>query len=87
MAIARSLANDPAIILADEPTANLDHKTGLEIIDLMVRLKEEKNVTIISATHDHEMLAISDRVLWIRDGQVDRVELREDLKIEKGSIG
>lgn len=87
VAIARSLANDPAIILADEPTANLDHKTGLEIIELMVRLKEEKNVTIISATHDHEMLAISDRVLWVRDGQVDRVELREDLKIEKGSIG
>ncbi|MHC5067988.1 MAG: ABC transporter ATP-binding protein [Planctomycetota bacterium] len=87
VAIARSLANDPAIILADEPTANLDSKTGAEIIELMIKLKEEKGVTIISATHDHEMLAISDRVLWIKDGQVDRVELREDLKIERGSIG
>ena len=87
VAIARSLANDPAIILADEPTANLDFKTGKEIIDLMVRLKTEKGVTVITATHDHEMLAISDRVMWIRDGQVDRVELREHLKIEKGSIG
>jgi len=86
VAIARSLANDPAIVLADEPTANLDFKTGLEIIKLLTRLKEEKGVTVISATHDHEMLAISDRVLWVRDGQVDRVELREDLKIQKGSI-
>jgi putative ABC transport system ATP-binding protein len=87
VAIARSLANDPAIILADEPTANLDSKTGLEIIRLLVELKIKKGVTIISATHDHEMLAVSDRVLWIKDGTVDRVELREDLKIEKGSIG
>jgi putative ABC transport system ATP-binding protein len=86
VAIARALANDPAIILADEPTANLDFQTGLEIIQLLTRLKEEKGVTVISATHDHEMLSISDRVLWIRDGQVDRVELREDLKIQKGSI-
>ena len=87
VAIARSLANDPAIILADEPTANLDSKTGLEIIRLLVELKEKKGVTIISATHDHEMLAVSDRVLWIKDGTVERVELREDLTIEKGSIG
>lgn len=86
VAIARSLANDPAIILADEPTANLDSKTGMEVIKLMTELKEKKGVTVISATHDHEMLAISDRVLWIKDGTVDRVELREDLKIEKGSI-
>jgi putative ABC transport system ATP-binding protein len=87
VAIARSLANDPAIILADEPTANLDSKTGLEIIALLVELKRSKGVTVISATHDHEMLAISDRVLWIKDGTVERVELRQDLKIEKGSIG
>jgi putative ABC transport system ATP-binding protein len=87
VAIARSLANDPAIVLADEPTANLDFKTGLEIIKLLTKLKEEKGVTIISATHDHEMLAISDRVIWIRDGQVDRIELREDLTIQKGHIG
>jgi putative ABC transport system ATP-binding protein len=87
VAIARSLANDPAIILADEPTANLDSTTGLEIIRLLTELKQAKGVTVISATHDHEMLAISDRVLWIKDGTVERVELRSDLRIEKGSIG
>jgi putative ABC transport system ATP-binding protein len=87
VAIARALANDPAIILADEPTANLDSKTGLEIIHLLLDLKKKKGVTVISATHDKEMLAISDRVLWIKDGRVDRVELRTDLHIETGSIG
>ncbi|GDY13802.1 putative ABC transporter ATP-binding protein [Planctomycetota bacterium] len=87
VAIARALANDPAIILADEPTANLDSKTGKEVIQLLQKLKAEKGVTVISATHDHEMLAISDRVLWVKDGTVDRVELRADLKIDIGHIG
>jgi putative ABC transport system ATP-binding protein len=87
VAIARALANDPAIILADEPTANLDSATGKEIILLLTRLQKERGVTIISATHDHEMLAVSDRVLWIKDGTVERVELRADLTIATGSIG
>ncbi len=87
VAIARSLANDPAIILADEPTANLDTNTGKEVIELMLKLNKEKGVTVISATHDKAMLAISDRVLWVKDGTVDRVELRENLKIDTGSIG
>jgi putative ABC transport system ATP-binding protein len=87
VAIARSLANDPAIILADEPTANLDSSTGKEIIALLVTLQKERGVTVISATHDHEMLAVSDRVLWIKDGTVERVELRADLHISAGSIG
>ncbi|MFC1583025.1 ABC transporter ATP-binding protein, partial [Planctomycetota bacterium] len=61
VAIARAMANDPVIILADEPTANLDVHTGQEIIDLLVQLKKEDGVTIISATHDMKMLDISDR--------------------------
>lgn len=87
VAIARALANDPAIILADEPTANLDTKTGAEIIDLLHKMKKEAKVTIISATHDHKMLSASDRIVWIRDGRLERVELRENLKIETGAIG
>lgn len=86
IAIARALANDPVLILADEPTANLDEKTGKEIIELLVRLKDERGITIISATHDMEMLNVSDRILWIRDGKVDRIEKREDLNIEVGGI-
>jgi len=87
VAIARSFANDPGIILADEPTGNLDTKTGSEIIDRLSLLSRERGVTIISATHDHKMLAVSDRVVTIRDGQLDKIENREDLHIEVGTIG
>ena len=86
VAIARAFANDPAIILADEPTGNLDLQTGKLIIELLRMLNREKGVTIISATHDHKMLAVSDRILWIRDGLVDRIQKREELKIEEGVI-
>ena len=67
VAIARALANHPNIILADEPTANLDMTIGREIITLVKRLNTENNVTIISATHDLKMLDVSDRIVDIRD--------------------
>jgi putative ABC transport system ATP-binding protein len=86
VAIARAMANDPAIILADEPTGNLDLTTGEEIIELLKRLSEENNVTVISATHDFKMLSVSDRVVWIRDGRIDKVEEREQLSISVGEI-
>ena len=87
VAVARSLANDPAIILADEPTGNLDLSTGEEIIALLKRLSEETRVTVISATHDFKMLNVSDQVIWIRDGLVEKIENREDLSISVGQIG
>jgi len=87
VAVARAIANDPVIILADEPTANLDIHTGKEMIDLLKQLKEEDGVTVISATHDMKMLDVSDRILWIRDGQVLRLEERKDLDIKIGRIG
>ncbi|MBT7163786.1 MAG: ABC transporter ATP-binding protein [Victivallales bacterium] len=86
IAVARALANDPVIILADEPTANLDVDTGREMIELLTHLKETEGVTVISATHDMKMLDVSDRILWIRDGQVDRISHREDLDIRVGGI-
>src|SRR4051794_25947827 len=86
VAIARAFANDPAIILADEPTGNLDLQTGKLIIELLRDLNREKGVTIISATHDHKMLAVSDRIFWIRDGLVDRIQRREELNIQEGVI-
>ncbi|MGD0091986.1 MAG: ABC transporter ATP-binding protein [Planctomycetota bacterium] len=86
VAIARALANDPAIILADEPTGNLDLKTGEEIIALLRELCDEKEVTVITATHDMKMLTVSDRIVWICDGLVERIGLREQLKIEVGSL-
>ena len=86
VACARALANNPSIILADEPTGNLDLKTGKEIIDLLKRLNKENNVTIISATHDLKMLDISDRIVWIRDGTIERVEERADVKLKVGEM-
>jgi putative ABC transport system ATP-binding protein len=86
VAIARSLANDPPIILADEPTGNLDTKTGEEIINRLSQLSQDRGVTIISATHDHKMLSVSDRVVTIRDGLINKIELRSQLDIHVGSI-
>lgn len=81
VAIARALANNPAIILADEPTANLDLTTGLNIINLLKELNTEQGTTIITATHDLKMINISDRIIWIRDGKVDRIENRSDVHV------
>jgi len=86
VAIGRAIANDPVIVLADEPTANLDVRTGEEIIVLLNKLKDERGITIISATHDMKMLNVSDRILWIRDGKIQRLEKREDLNIQIGGI-
>jgi putative ABC transport system ATP-binding protein len=86
VAIARALANDPAIVLADEPTGNLDLKTGREIIALLRTLNKKHGVTIISATHDLKMIDVSDRIFWIRDGRIDKIESRSQIKIAVGSI-
>jgi len=86
VAIARALANDPAIILADEPTGNLDLKTGKEIINLLREMNREKKVSVITATHDLKMLDVSDRVIWIRDGMIERIEDRENIRIRVGEV-
>jgi len=86
VAIARAFANSPAIILADEPTGNLDLKTGKEIIGLLKEMNRKQGVSVITATHDLKMLDISDRVIWIRDGQIERIENRADLNIQVGKV-
>ncbi|NQT54104.1 ABC transporter ATP-binding protein, partial [bacterium] len=86
VAIARALANEPAIILADEPTGNLDLHTGEEIINLLSELSKELGVTVITATHDHKMLAASDRILWIKDGGVDKIQRRDEIDIRVGTV-
>jgi len=86
VAIARALANDPAIILADEPTANLDLHTGEDIIRILSQLSKETGVTVVTATHDHKMLATSDRIVWIKDGRIVEVQLRSEIDIRVGSV-
>ena len=86
VAVARALANNPAIILADEPTGNLDLKTGEDIIKLLKDLSVTYKVTIISATHDYKMLNVSDQVVWIRDGVIDKIQERSELEIRTGGL-
>ena len=70
VAIARSLINDPTLLLADEPTGNLDSETGTEIMDLLLELKAECQLTLIMATHDPQMARQTDRILRLSDGQI-----------------
>jgi predicted ABC-type transport system involved in lysophospholipase L1 biosynthesis ATPase subunit len=71
VAIARALANRPSMLFADEPTGNLDSKTGGEIIDLLLGLARENGTTLLAVTHDTKLAARGDRVLHIRDGQLE----------------
>lgn len=71
VAIARALVNDPAIIMADEPTGNLDSKSGDEIMALLKNLNQERGTTLIVVTHDPEISALTDRVISLRDGRIE----------------
>lgn len=85
-AIARALANRPTLLLCDEPTANLDFASGKEVHRILRELNDS-GVTIICATHDHEMLAVSSRMVWIAGGLIDRIVVTKDITIEKASLG
>ncbi|HSV55627.1 MAG TPA: ABC transporter ATP-binding protein [Magnetospirillaceae bacterium] len=72
VAIARALVKKPALILADEPTANLDSTTGREVLELMLRLNESEGTTFIFSTHDHMVMDYARRLIELRDGRVER---------------
>ncbi|MGH9224418.1 MAG: hypothetical protein ACRD2W_11710 [Acidimicrobiales bacterium] len=70
MAVARGLVNDPPLILADEPTGNLDSKSGAAVMSLLVEAVRERSKAVLCATHDHRVRDVADRVIWIEDGQL-----------------
>ena len=73
VAIARALVNDPAIVMADEPTGNLDTKSGEEVMELLLKLNRESRATLIIVTHDPEIAQMTQRIIYIRDGVIEEV--------------
>lgn len=74
VAIARALAGEPSLVVADEPTANLDSRTTRDILDLMQAMRDEMNTTFVLCTHDIDLISGSGSLLHIVDGQIERTE-------------
>jgi putative ABC transport system ATP-binding protein len=77
VAIARALVNDPALILADEPTGNLDTKTGREVFNLLRMLSDRFGTTVVMVTHNLELAGMTDRSIYIRDGRIEKETLHK----------
>ena len=77
VAIARAIASNPALVLADEPTANVDSKTAVGLLELMRQLNEEKNVTFLFSTHDEKVMKRAKKLLWLKDGQIAGEDIPE----------
>ena len=77
VAVARAIVSEPAIVLADEPTANLDSQTAVELIEMMRRLNETRGITFLFSTHDARVMERARRLVVLRDGRIDRDEVRQ----------
>jgi lipoprotein-releasing system ATP-binding protein len=75
VAVARALANDPLVLLADEPSGNLDHQTAAGLHDLFFRLRDEREFAVVFVTHNRELARRADRILWLHDGRLNPVSL------------
>jgi putative ABC transport system ATP-binding protein len=74
VAIARALANNPAVLLADEPTGNLDSATGRQVIDILLDVNRKRGTTLVLVTHDPELASMADMTVRLRDGRIDRID-------------
>ncbi|MDI3548557.1 MAG: putative transport system ATP-binding protein [Halanaerobiales bacterium] len=81
VAIARALVKEPKLVLADEPTANLDSKTSDEVLEIMVRMNQQLGTTFIFSTHDPQVMEYAGRLIEIRDGKVSREKKGEDIRV------
>ncbi|MDK2795507.1 MAG: putative transport system ATP-binding protein [Archaeoglobaceae archaeon] len=80
VAIARALANSPSILLCDEPTGNLDSKTGRQVMDIIKKMNEEEGVTVVLVTHDFSLAEYADRIVRLRDGRIEEIQEQKRLK-------
>jgi ABC-type lipoprotein export system ATPase subunit len=85
VALARALANDPPILLADEPTGNLDATNGQHIVEILLSIHESRGTTIVLATHDHDLARRADRMLSLRGGRIDRLEDLRTSRVERAA--
>jgi putative ABC transport system ATP-binding protein len=87
VAIARAFANEPSILLADEPTGNLDSRNGRHVFDLMVEMNRRRGATLVLVTHDHELAARADRRVSLRDGRVVSDEILRETETSGANDG
>jgi putative ABC transport system ATP-binding protein len=80
VSIARALINNPEIVFADEPTGNLDSKNATNIIELIKKLRDEKKTTFVVVTHDPNLTIYADKIIYIKDGLIDKVETKHKIK-------
>ena len=85
VAIARALAPSPQLVLADEPTANLDSRTGAAIIDSMRRVQREHHISFVFSSHDPQVLAAADDVVTLRDGRIESVQRGETMRLAESA--
>ncbi len=77
VAVARSIVNDPVIVLADEPTANLDSKTGRNLLEMMQKMNSEKNITFVFSSHDRQIIEQGKRLVYLKDGKITEEEVKD----------
>ncbi len=87
VAIARALMNDPDILIADEPTGNLDSANGTRLMEILIHLHKESKKTIVIATHNPEIALAADRVIYLKDGRIDRIEVHTDKSSQELAAG
>ncbi len=86
VAIARALLNNPSMLLADEPTGNLDTRTSVEVMNIFQKLKEERGITIVLITHEHDVAAYGSRIVQFKDGQIVSDEANEARRMAHGEL-
>lgn len=86
VAVARALANKPLLLLADEPTGNLDSKTGQDILNLLRDAVAERGVTLVLVTHDSQVASFADRIVHLRDGKIQQIEVLREPQNDKKPV-